>query len=128
MATKESDLSRAERASLRELHRWHRWRDLFEQAHLLVAERPGAAIDPVPLRDAAPEVADEVRGRLCPLAALAASPGGGIALLPLPALRPESSTELRRRIRTGEPWRDWVPPAVAAYIARHGLYLDTPAQ
>lgn len=110
--------------SLRQLHTWHRWRALFGLAHVLVVERPGADIAPDPLREAAPEVADEVRRRLRPPGALAEAPAGGIALLPMPGLRRESSTELRRRIRAGEPWQDWVSPAVAAYIVRHGLYRD----
>jgi nicotinate-nucleotide adenylyltransferase len=34
-----------------------------------------------------------------------------------------SSTEIRSRIRRGEPIDGLVPPEVAAYIAAHGLYL-----
>ena len=37
-----------------------------------------------------------------------------------------SSTEVRRRLRTGEPVRYLVPDAVAAYIAQHSLYLGGP--
>ena len=110
--------------SLRQLHTWHRWRELFEHAHLLVVERPGADIDLAALRAAAPEVAMEVELRRRPADALASSSHGGIAVLALPELRRESSTELRRRIASVEAWADWVPPAVAAYIVRHGLYAD----
>ncbi|RZA13735.1 MAG: nicotinate-nucleotide adenylyltransferase [Lysobacteraceae bacterium] len=110
--------------SLRQLHTWHHWRELFQRAHLLVVERPGADIAPDPLRDVAPEVAGETHRRLCAPAALAQAPAGGIALLPMPALRPESSTELRRRIRAGEPWKAWLPAPVAAYVVRHELYRD----
>ena len=112
--------------SLRQLHTWHRWRDLFGLAHVLVVERPGAGIAPDALRQAAPEVAGELAWRQCAPEGLVDTPSGGIALLPLPGLRPESSTELRRRIRAGEPWEAWVPPAVAAYIVRQGLYRDPP--
>ncbi len=35
---------------------------------------------------------------------------------------PVSSSEIRERVRRGEPIDDLVAPAVAAYIARHGLY------
>ena len=113
--------------SLRQLHTWHRWRDLFGLAHVLVVERPGAGIAPDALRQAAPEVAGELAWRQCAPEGLVDTPSGGIALLPLPGLRPESSTELRRRIRAGEPWEAWVPAAVAAYIVRQGLYRDPPA-
>lgn len=33
-----------------------------------------------------------------------------------------SSTEIRRRIRSGEPWEQLVPPAVYAAIVKEGLY------
>jgi nicotinate-nucleotide adenylyltransferase len=33
-----------------------------------------------------------------------------------------SSSEVRARIRNGEPVEELVGPAVAAYIAEHGLY------
>ncbi len=112
--------------SLRQLHTWHRWRELFDRAHLLVVQRPGAGIDADALRAAAPEVHAEILRRWRAPEDLADAAHGGFALLPLPELRPESSTELRRRIREGEPWRDWVPPAVADYIVRQGLYAEPP--
>jgi nicotinate-nucleotide adenylyltransferase len=33
-----------------------------------------------------------------------------------------SSTEIRRRLKRGQPVRYWLPDAVLAYVARHGLY------
>ena len=113
--------------SLRQLHTWHRWQELFERAHLVVVQRPGADIDMAALRAASPAVAELVEQRRRPPEVLAATAHGGFALLPLPGLRPESSTELRRRIAAGEPWEHWVPPAVAAYIVRHGLYREPAA-
>lgn len=111
--------------SLRQLHTWHRWRELFARAHLVAVQRPGAEVDAASLRAQAPEVLEEIGQRWLPPADLAHAPHGGFALLPLPRLRPESSTELRRRIAAGEPWRDWVAPAVADYIDRRGLYRLT---
>ena len=113
--------------SLRQLHTWHRWQELFERAHLLVVQRPGADIDMAALRAASPGVAELVEQRRQPPEALSATARGGFAVLPLPGLRPESSTELRRRIASGEPWEHWVAPAVAAYIVRDGLYRDPAA-
>lgn len=110
--------------SLRQLHTWHRWRELFERAHLVVVQRPGTDSDMAALRAVSPDVAEMVEQRRRPLDALSGSPHGGFAMLPLPGLRPESSTELRRRIAAGEAWEQWVPPTVAAYIVRHGLYRD----
>ena len=108
--------------SLHQLHTWHRWRELFAHAHILAVQRPGSHIDPETLVRAAPEVAAEVAQRWCALDELGERPGGGLAVLALQELRPESSTELRRRIASGDSWRDWVPPSVAGYIDRHRLY------
>ena len=110
--------------SLLQLHTWHRWRELFERAHIVAVQRPGSQVDARRLRAQAPEVLAEIAGRWLPPAALAEAAHGGFALLPLPELRPESSTELRRRIHDGADWSGWVPPAVAVYILRHGLYRD----
>lgn len=35
-----------------------------------------------------------------------------------------SSTWVRERVKQGEPIEEWVPPEVAVYIERHGLYRD----
>ena len=110
--------------SLQQLASWHRWRELFDLAHVIAVQRPGAPLDAAMLRRRAPEVLEEIGDRWLPPTALADAAQGGFALLPMPALRPESSTELRRRIQAGEPWQEWVPPAVAAYIACHGLYRE----
>ncbi|MDQ3038520.1 MAG: nicotinate-nucleotide adenylyltransferase [Pseudomonadota bacterium] len=112
--------------SLLQLASWHRWRELFELAHLLVVDRIGAVVDADALRTQAPEVFAEITPRWRNPGELANAPHGGFAQVPLPVLRPESSTELRRRIRAGEPWHDWVAPEVAAYIVRDGLYQPAP--
>lgn len=113
--------------SLLQLASWHRWRDLFELAHILVVDRPGAAVDADALRTQAPAVFAEIAPRLRDPGQLAEAAHGGFARVAMPALRPESSTELRRRIRNGAAWQDWVPPAVAAYIIHHGLYQPVTA-
>ena len=113
--------------SLAQLHTWHRWRELFSHAHILAVERAGSRIDADALGHDAPEVQAEIGPRWRPAEQLRASPAGGFAVLPLQCPRPESSTELRRRIVAGEPWQDWVAPAVATYIVRHRLYAPRPA-
>lgn len=102
------------------LPEWHQWRALFAHAHFVVAERPGS-----PLDDALPApLADEAAGRWCDgPQALLQSPAGRIWRLRQP-LRHESATDIRHRIETGRTWRDRVPPAVAGYIERGGLYLN----
>lgn len=109
--------------SLLELDTWHRWRELFDFAHVLAVGRPGSRIDGSALAERAPGVHAYIAPRWCLPAQLHALPTGGFAEWRLASERPESSTELRRRIRTGDPaWRDWVPPAVAGYIASRHLY------
>ena len=108
--------------SLLQLHTWHRWRELFDFAHIVCVQRPGSQLDAQHLRSVAPEVLAQINGRWLPPAALAEAAAGGFALLPLPQLRPELSTALRLRIASGEDWQPWLPPAVAAYIVRQGLY------
>jgi len=110
--------------SLLQLHTWHRWRDLFDRAHIVAVQRPGSEVDAIRLRAQAPDVLAEIADRWLPPGDLAATASGGFALLPMPELRPESSTELRQRIREGGDWRPWVPPAVAVYIDSQGLYRD----
>jgi nicotinate-nucleotide adenylyltransferase len=108
--------------SLAQLHRWHRWQALFEFANVITVGRPGFALDPAGLAEIDATLADTISRRLQPLDAMLTAPCGGLALLPMEPPRRESSTEIRRRIATDEPWASLVPPPVAAYIARHRLY------
>ena len=105
------------------LDTWHEWRALFEYGHVLAIDRPGAPIDAAELAARAPAVHAELDPRWCLPAQLHALPAGGFAEFRLAAERPESSTVLRRRIAAGDVrWRDWVAPAVAAFITDEGLY------
>ena len=79
--------------SLRQLDTWHHWRELFEHAHLLAVERPGAPVGEDWLRRHAPMVASELEGRRCAPAALGRQPAGCFAELPI---RPTSAG--------GSPW------------------------
>ena len=108
--------------SLRQLDTWHHWRELFEHAHLLAVERPGAPVGEDWLRRYAPTVASELEGRRCAPAALGRQPAGGFAELPIRPLRPESATDVRQRIAAGGDWQALVPPAVARFIRQQGLY------
>ena len=99
---------------------WHRWRELFEHAHFVVAERPGSPLDDG-LR---PELAEALAGRWCASPApLRDAPAGRVLRLRQP-LHGESATAIRARIAAGQPWQGDVPPAVAGYIERHRLYLN----
>ncbi|KAB8190475.1 nicotinate-nucleotide adenylyltransferase [Lysobacter maris] len=101
---------------------WKQWRELFELAHFVVAERPGSPID-----GALPEqLAEAVAGRWAEApSALEQAPAGRIWRLRQP-LSDTSASGIRRRMREGGDWRGDLPPAVAAYIERHGLYGRAP--
>ncbi len=94
------------------LPRWHRWTELLDYAHLVIATRPGAEPDEIP-QLAAAQTEDP--------AALHASPAGRVLVLPIPRL-PISSTDLRARLREGKGIDYFTPPAVVEFIAREGLY------
>nr|WP_220486556.1 nicotinate-nucleotide adenylyltransferase [Luteimonas sp. MC1782] len=112
--------------SLLRLDSWHRWRELFAHGHVLAVERPGTPLDPSTVERLAVTVYRGIEFRRRAATALADSPAGGYAVLALPELRAESSTEVRRRIATGEDWPSLVPAAVAAHIRQHGLYAGGP--
>lgn len=110
--------------SLVSLPTWKSWRELFGLAHFVVAERPGSPLD----GELPEELAAELQGRwLDQPAALQATPAGRLYRLHQP-LQPESASDLRRRIAAGQPWRDLLPPAVAAYIADERLYFTVGRQ
>lgn len=94
---------------LEQLPTWHRWRELLDRCTLAVAQRGASSSQALAQR----------------LAEAAGLPAEGLAqrihILRLPDM-PWSSTEVRRRIRQGEPILELVPPAVAGYIERHRLY------
>ncbi|MBW8367801.1 MAG: nicotinate-nucleotide adenylyltransferase [Arenimonas sp.] len=103
--------------AFRGLPAWHRWQALFELAHFVVAVRPGHGLDALP---AALAQACAGRWRTGP-GALAQRPAGGLLRLEMP-LHPASATELRRRLRAGEPHGGWLAAPVADYIRGQGLY------
>ncbi|GGD57205.1 nicotinate-nucleotide adenylyltransferase [Pseudoxanthomonas indica] len=107
--------------SLVSLPTWKAWRRLFTLAHFVVAERPGSPLDGA----LASELGIELRDRWVDHPeVLAATPAGRVYRLHQP-LQPESASDLRQRIATGQPWRDLLPAAVAAYIADERLYFTT---
>jgi nicotinate-nucleotide adenylyltransferase len=103
--------------AFRGLTTWHEWRGLFDLAHFVVAVRPGHALEALP--DA---LAGACAGRwLSHPGGLAERPAGGLFRLDMP-LHPASATELRRRLRAGEPHGGWLSASVAGFIERAGLY------
>lgn len=94
---------------------WKRWRELFDLAHLAVAMRPGFDADRLPHT-----VRQEWNTRLAP-SATASRPSGTILRLALDPLDLSASNIRDLLTRSGDISR-LVPPAIAAYILKHGLY------
>lgn len=109
--------------SLLDLPQWKEWQALFGLAHFIVAERSGSP----QAAGLSPELEAFTAGRWATTPdALGATPSGKLLRLRQP-LQDESATDIRRRIATGQPWRDLVPAAVAEYIGRHHLYAGRAA-
>ena len=89
---------------LPELPRWHAPREIVRLARLVAMNRPGApAIDLAALEQHLPGVAARVHALHIP----------GVDI---------SSTDLRARVRHGQPVRYFMPPEVMRYIQTHHLY------
>jgi nicotinate-nucleotide adenylyltransferase len=101
---------------------WHRWRRIFDLAHVVVVARPGVAL----AENLPPELRAQWQSRItADRSALFSQPSGAIyqqAITP----QPISATEIRAQLAHGAGGlRDVVrllPPAVLAYIDRHRLY------
>ncbi|MDX1604819.1 MAG: nicotinate-nucleotide adenylyltransferase [Candidatus Competibacterales bacterium] len=100
------------------LHRWERWRALFDLAHIVVLSRPGDA-DPL----SAPLETEIASRRLDAVTELRGSPAGGIWFQAVTALD-ISATRIRRLLQAGRSPRYLLPDAVCDYIQRHRLYQD----
>lgn len=103
---------------------WRDWRQLFDHAHVLAAERPGVRIDDDWLAVHAPRIHAELAPRRCDPGSLRDAPAGGYAVFAPPRPYVESSTEFRRRMRANGDWDTLVPAAVADHIRREGLYRN----
>ena len=108
--------------AFRGLPAWHRWREIFAIAHVVVVARPGVALA-VDL----PEVlsAEWHNRRTLDPAVLFSTPAGAIFEARI-APQPIAATEIRAQLERGDNGRRAVagllPPAVLAYIERHDLY------
>ncbi|MBP6095091.1 MAG: nicotinate-nucleotide adenylyltransferase [Methyloversatilis sp.] len=103
------------------LHTWHRWRELFELAHIGLATRAGQSVQASALD---PALATELTARSRSDAqALRCAPGGAIVRFDMTALA-ISATDLRARLARGASCRYLAPTAVLDYIRHHRLYRD----
>ena len=91
-----------------EIASWSRYPAVLDLAHFVVVSRPGITLDS--LRERVPS-------------AFSGRPTAKTRVILVEATTPDiSSTEIRRRVRTGQSLRNLVPDPVAQYIATHRLY------
>jgi nicotinate-nucleotide adenylyltransferase len=105
---------------------WHRWRELFDLAHVVVVARPGVAFDGT----MPPILADEwTRRWQRDPAALTTAVAGAIIVQPISA-HPISASAIRAQLARGAEGiaavRGLLPAAVLAYIDRNQLYRSRP--
>ena len=105
---------------------WHRWRELFDLAHVIVVARPGVAFD----QALPPELAAEWTARFRDDAsALSVEPAGAIIVQPITAHAIAASAireELARGAEGVAAVRGLLPAAFLAYIDRNQLYRSRP--
>ncbi len=106
---------------------WHRWGELFELAHIVVAHRPGFSVQQ--LQASLPGALRKIY-----LQRLTASPGllrrdsgGAIYVAEITALD-IAATAIRTRLAEGRSVRYLVPEAVLDYIERNRLYKERDAR
>lgn len=100
---------------------WHRWRELLEICHIVVAQRPGYSVTSWESA-LAPELWEAFANRsVVNMSPLRGSPGGRIAIHTMTALDISASL-LRSQLRSGVSPRYLLPDAVLDYIHRNGLY------
>jgi nicotinate-nucleotide adenylyltransferase len=105
---------------------WHRWRELFDLAHVVVVARPG-----VPLDEAMPPLlAAEWRNRFRDdVSALSTATAGAIVVQPITA-HAISASAIREELMRGAEGiaavRGLLPATVLAYIDRNQLYRSRP--
>ena len=115
-----------------EIETWHRYPEVLDMAHFVVVSRPGHAASALPAvipslaprMRACPDRAEQVEGWPQQPAGVEGNPAVFLIDWKTPVV---SSTEIRRRIRSGETLTGLVPPAVERHIVQHRLYGEDAA-
>lgn len=104
---------------------WHRWQEIFELAHVVVAHRPG--FPQITWTDSLPHaLQQELNNRMqTNPQALSDAPCGAILPYVITALD-ISASHIRMGLRTGISPRYLLPDAVLDYIQTYHLYLSEP--
>ena len=98
------------------LESWHRWRHLFDYAHVVVMTRPACEM---------PELSEFLRQRLTEDRGRLHQRTAGCLFFQAVTALDISATAIRELIKAGRNPQFLLPDAVIAYIRRHHLYLST---
>jgi nicotinate-nucleotide adenylyltransferase len=109
-----------------EIATWSRYPAVLDLAHFAVVARPGITLDS--LKKRLPDLAERMTtpASLKPKAQVPGpKPNEATRIILIEAATPDiSSTEIRRRLNTGESIAGLVPDFVGTYIAHHRLYVE----
>lgn len=105
---------------------WHRWAELFDLAHIIVARRPGFPLEKLATALPGPLHEQYTKRLETESTALNAAPAGKVFTHELTALD-VSATALRSLILRQASLRYLLPDAVIAYIDEHHLYREPDA-
>jgi nicotinate-nucleotide adenylyltransferase len=94
---------------------WMNFPAVLDRCHFVVVSRPG--VPAADMRNDLPALAGRMRDAPC------TTPSEPCIFLVDAPTAPVSSTEIRDRLAEGRSITGLVPPAVEAYIAKHGLYV-----
>lgn len=100
---------------------WHRWQELFDFAHIAVAQRPG--VSPMTWEGSMPEVLKKEFHRRLQTSpqTLKETPAGAVVMFSITALD-ISATHIRNAIKSGKNPRYLLPDEVLQYIQQNHLY------
>jgi nicotinate-nucleotide adenylyltransferase len=109
---------------------WHRWKDIFGLAHVVVVERPGMSLEAKLPEELLPIWREHLTADP---ESLRSRTAGAIFVQPI-SPHAVSATTIRERLSQGNAasadksakWRGLLPPAVLAYIDHHHLYRQQP--
>lgn len=105
------------------LAEWHRWRELFELCHFIIAARPGHKLS-TNGRALSQELEEECNGRWTSNAESLKYASRGLIFIAQTTLLDISATVVRARIAAGKSIRYLIPDVTREYIAANHLYLE----
>ena len=106
---------------------WHRWEELFDLAHIVIAHRPGFSLQQLQSSLPGPLRKIYLQRLVASTGGLRRDPGGAVYVREITALD-IAATQIRALLAGGDSARYLVPDAVLDYIERNRLYKERDAR